>query len=235
MSPREHCIFLCMPAVDATGELRREIRSRLPHTVVHSCAGLPELHAALCRAAPDAIVLDDSVLPGSNIENSLAALAESAPIVLIASERATLTGPQSVQSCAATLIAAGRADFVFREGNFPILVAALIERAIRAAETVQASLESGLRDLPEEALEVLRHEFNNPLTGILGNAEILLASRRHQLPPDSIQRLQTVVELAVRLRESVLRVSRELPLARRAASRWISLTLRHDSMNSRAA
>jgi signal transduction histidine kinase len=208
------------PALDSLPALlHREIRLRVPSAAVHSCAGLTELHAALCRVAPDTIVLDESVFLGGDVESLLAALAQSAPIVLIGSEHSALMGLENIQSHPAPLIAAGRADFVFRRGNFPVLVAALVERAVRNAETVQASLESGLRDLSEEALEVLRHEINNPLTGILGNAEILLASRRHQLPPDSVQRLQTIVELAVRLREYVLRVSRELPLARRAASR----------------
>jgi signal transduction histidine kinase len=52
----------------------------------------------------------------------------------------------------------------------------------------------------------LRHEINNPLTGILGNAELLLG-QRDGLPAPVIQRLQTVVELAVRLRETIRRFS----------------------------
>jgi signal transduction histidine kinase len=224
MSPREHSIFLCIPGTEVAGGLRREIQSRLPNAVIHSCAALPELHAALCRVAPDAIVLDESVLPEGDLEILLAALVQSAPLIMIGANRAAmpsaeLTGSDGVQSHLVPLIAAGRAHFVCRCGNFSALATALVEHTVRAAEDVQASLESGLRSLPDEALEALRHEINNPLTGILGNAEILLASRRIQLPPDSVQRLQTIVELAVRLRENVLRVSRDLPVQRRAASR----------------
>jgi len=54
--------------------------------------------------------------------------------------------------------------------------------------------------------EVLRHELNNPLTGILGNAELLLA-RREQFSALDTQRLQTVVDLAVRLRETIRRLT----------------------------
>ena len=54
--------------------------------------------------------------------------------------------------------------------------------------------------------EILRHEVNNPLTGILGNTELLLA-RRDGLPPGAIERLETIAELAVRLRETVRRLS----------------------------
>jgi signal transduction histidine kinase len=61
--------------------------------------------------------------------------------------------------------------------------------------------------------EVLRHEMNNPLTGILGNAELLLAEVRRKndgrLPHGGQQRLETIAALAVRLRETVRRLSQE--------------------------
>jgi len=61
--------------------------------------------------------------------------------------------------------------------------------------------------------EVLRHELNNPLTGILGNAELLLAKIRRrddgQLPEGGRQRVETIAVLATRLREMVRRLSLE--------------------------
>ena len=49
--------------------------------------------------------------------------------------------------------------------------------------------------------------MNNPLTGILGNAELLLA-RREGLSPAAVIRVETIAELAVlRLRETVRRLS----------------------------
>lgn len=60
--------------------------------------------------------------------------------------------------------------------------------------------------------EVLRHELNNPLTGILGNAELLLVElRRHnlELPVRAEARLETIAALAVRMRETVRRLSEE--------------------------
>jgi signal transduction histidine kinase len=61
--------------------------------------------------------------------------------------------------------------------------------------------------------EVLRHELNNPLTGVLGNAELLLAEVRRknggQLPNGGQQRLETIAALAVRLRETVRRLSQD--------------------------
>jgi signal transduction histidine kinase len=65
----------------------------------------------------------------------------------------------------------------------------------------------------EDFGEVLRHELNNPLTGILGNAELLLSEIRRKsdgrLPQGAPQRLETIATLAVRLRESVRRLSTE--------------------------
>ena len=60
---------------------------------------------------------------------------------------------------------------------------------------------------------MLRHELNNPLAGILGNAELLLAEVRRkndgQLPHDGQHRLETIAALAVRLRETVRRLSQD--------------------------
>jgi hypothetical protein len=49
----------------------------------------------------------------------------------------------------------------------------------------------------------------NPLTGILGNAELLLEARRGtlDLPLQTLQRLETIAELAVRMRETVRHLS----------------------------
>jgi signal transduction histidine kinase len=57
---------------------------------------------------------------------------------------------------------------------------------------------------------VLRHELNNPLTGILGNAELLLVELRRrnvELPAAALARLETIAALAVRMRETVRRLS----------------------------
>jgi two-component system, NtrC family, sensor kinase len=65
----------------------------------------------------------------------------------------------------------------------------------------------------EDFGEILRHELNNPLTGILGNAELLLAEIRRsedgRLPRGGVQRLETIAALAVRLRETIRRISQE--------------------------
>ena len=61
--------------------------------------------------------------------------------------------------------------------------------------------------------EVLRHELNNPLTGILGNAELLLVEitrkRDEKFPHGGLERVETIAALAVRMRETVRRLSQE--------------------------
>ncbi len=46
----------------------------------------------------------------------------------------------------------------------------------------------------------IRHEINNPLTGVLGQAQLLL---REDLSERSRKRVQTIEELAIRLRDIV--------------------------------
>jgi signal transduction histidine kinase len=62
---------------------------------------------------------------------------------------------------------------------------------------------------------VLRHELNNPLTGIMGNAELLLAEvkrKNMELPPLAVRRLEIIVALAIRMRETVRGLSDEWSL-----------------------
>jgi signal transduction histidine kinase len=70
-------------------------------------------------------------------------------------------------------------------------------------------------DMPDEDGDfghVLRHELNNPLTGIMGNAELLLAEvkrKNMELPPLAVRRLEIIVALAIRMRETVRGLSDE--------------------------
>jgi signal transduction histidine kinase len=81
------------------------------------------------------------------------------------------------------------------------------------AKDVMDNLGEALDGLGKDFGEVLRHELNNPLTGILGNAELLLSEIRRnddgRLPVGGLQRLETIATLAVRLRETIRRLSQE--------------------------
>jgi signal transduction histidine kinase len=104
------------------------------------------------------------------------------------------------------MVAEGEVEFVARRGEFIPLAACLVERRLRWAQRSPSSGRSPWAEMPDDVAEIFRHEINNPLTGILGNAELLL-SHGARLPATDTQRLQTVVDLAVRLRETIRRLS----------------------------
>jgi hypothetical protein len=64
-------------------------------------------------------------------------------------------------------------------------------------------------DIPGDIETIFRHEIDNRPMGILGNAELVLA-HADRLSPTDTQRLQTVVDLSVRLRETVRRLGNVL-------------------------
>jgi signal transduction histidine kinase len=126
-------------------------------------------------------------------------LTEFAPVVVAAA-------PER-QFEMASLAASGEVDFVARTEPFLPVVAGLLERRLRSADAPAEHLIAFPGEEPGGDFgEILRHEVNNPLTGILGNAELLLA-RRNRLPAATVTRLETIAELAVRLRETVRRLS----------------------------
>jgi signal transduction histidine kinase len=154
------------------------------------------------RHAPAAIFLDESAADpaagGPSLEPAVALLTEYASVVAAAA-------PERQMSLA-FLITSGAVDFVARTNEYLPIVAGMLDRRARMAERFAGTLQFRNDELPADFGEILRHEVNNPLTGILGNTELLLA-RRDRLPPVAIERLETIAELAVRLRETVRRLS----------------------------
>jgi signal transduction histidine kinase len=173
------------------------------------------------KHAPAVTLLDEQALEGQGggnavaaetLEAAAAALAGSSPVVV-------LCRPEH-QSELTTLIAAGAADFVVRVGDFLPVAVSLTERRLRTSgseEQARPSYE------PEDFGETLRHELNNPLTGILGNAELLLAEIRRRSDEHMLgvaqQRLETITNLAVRMRETIRRLSHEWE-SRHDSVRW---------------
>jgi signal transduction histidine kinase len=49
----------------------------------------------------------------------------------------------------------------------------------------------------------VRHEINNPLTGVIGQAQLLL---REELSPTARRRVETIEQLAGRIRDTVARL-----------------------------
>lgn len=156
-----------------------------------------QLRELSVRFQPAAILLDEALMDGMALAEPLARLASLAPVVLIA--------PVERQAEIAAIVAGGEVDFVARTGDYASLAVGLMERRLRASRRPNVAPEFW-PGFPEDLDEIFRHEINNPLTGILGNAELLL-SHRERLSQIDTQRLQTVVDLAVRLRETTRRLS----------------------------
>lgn len=161
-----------------------------------------EARKRIGRSVPAAVFLDESAIDiahgGETLESAVALLTENAPVVV--------AGAPEKQASLAFLITSGAVDFVARRNGFLNIVAGMLDRRVRMAERTTGMIEFPKDQLSGDFGEILRHEVNNPLTGILGNTELLLA-RRDRLPPAAVERLETIAGLAVRLRETVRRLS----------------------------
>lgn len=196
MIPKGASVLVGMIEGKERDDVVRAIASAGAHREIASARTFDELISSAARFDPRTIVFEEAILPG-NIAFSEAArrLSLFAPVVAI--------GLPERQSQLASLILAGEVDFVARSGGCAAVVAALVERRLHAPSAGHEFRAAWMADLPADFAEILRHEINNPLTGILGNAELLLSQHRSILPAISVQRLETVVDLAVRLRETI--------------------------------
>lgn len=182
---------------DLAASIRCEIEERPSAGAISVANSLSHLIERLTECHPKVILLDDELVSGAPLGEFLRQLNEIAPVVLIASiDR---------QKEIAGFVIEGKVEFVSRNGDFASLAASLVSRHLRPARPFASGAVpwSGMAD---DIAEIFRHDINNPLTGILGNAELVL-SHSSRLPPADIQRLQTVVELAVRLRETIRQLS----------------------------
>jgi signal transduction histidine kinase len=175
-------------------EIERLIGARGPLVA----STLLQLRLLAGRTTPKVILLDHELLQGAPLDESLRYFAAKAPVILLA--------PPERQTEVAQLVAGGEVEFVARVGDFVTMAASLIERRLRWAAMSDCAAGPPWVGVPGDIGAIFRHEINNPLTGILGNAELLLAHRENLSAVDT-QRLQTVVDLAVRLRETTRRLS----------------------------
>jgi signal transduction histidine kinase len=216
MTTMNHTLLLVSRNDDICAAFRKEFELEGGGVDVLLAAAPDDARRLVKDTDPSVIVLEESGLSparenaertAQGFEADVALLAGIAPVVVLAS-------PER-QSEIAALLAAGAVEFVARAGDFFPCLIGMVERRLQRKEEEFAmafpGLESRAGGLDEDFGEVLRHELNNPLTGILGNAELLLADVRRQrdgrLPENARERLQTITDLAVRLRETVRRLS----------------------------
>jgi signal transduction histidine kinase len=179
----------------------------LPPRDILVTSSAEDLIARAGRLEPRVIVLEDRILESNtSLEEATRHLAVFAPV-------AVLARPED-QAALAGLVGMGEVDFIVHAEGAVALAAALVARRLREPQKPARDFASDFAsawaaDLPSDFGEILRHEFNNPLTGVLGNAELLLNQNRGNLSPIAVQRLETIVGLAVRLRESIRRLTLE--------------------------
>ncbi|HMC58430.1 MAG TPA: histidine kinase dimerization/phospho-acceptor domain-containing protein [Candidatus Solibacter sp.] len=207
--------------------VRRDLETRRPEVRVSAVSGIAAALRIVEDAAPSAILLaadspdelqdkvqdelQEKVQDGearallAGLGAAVNALAEYAPIVVM--------GHASWEPGLQDLIAAGEADYVPRSEGCIAIAAGLLERRLAQAKPHDGPHSHLPEEWEKDFAEVLRHELNNPLTGILGNAEMLMAeiSRRNdgQLPSGGLQRVETIAALAMRMRETVRQLSQE--------------------------
>jgi signal transduction histidine kinase len=216
MGNREQTVLLVSNDAGFCAALRKEFSLTAGRVRVAAVRSLDAARRILEEDFPAVILLEEDAVAAQSdgprglapsLEAVVAPLAIHAPVVVIGSEekREELSG----------LIDADAVDFVAREGESLRTALRMMERRLRQARQRAASATEPLPDTNADGDfgEVLRHELNNPLTGILGNAELLLAEihRKNdgQIPEGGEQRLETIAALAVRLRETVRRLSQE--------------------------
>jgi signal transduction histidine kinase len=215
---REHTILLVSDDAELCAAARREFEAKEEGLRVAAVCTVDAARRIVEDAAPAVILFEQNSLTQEGegplgkvpqLNSVVSALALHAPVVVI--------GAPDQQSELALLVEAGAADFVERAGGCLPIALEMVERRLRRAQQTGSDAEqfcAGKNIANREAFgELLRHEMNNPLTGILGNAELLLAEVRRKndgrLPNGGQQRLETIAALAVRLRETVRRLSQE--------------------------
>lgn len=195
---RESTAILAVADAEIAERLARELERFTKRERLSMAKSLLEARLFATRRPPSAMVVDGDLIADAPLADALRAFTRIAPVILIA--------PPERQAEAAELVATGELEFVSRAGEYVPLAASLVERRLRWAAMSDSLIGPPWAEFPGDLGTVFRHEINNPLTGILGNAELLLAHRERLTNVDT-QRLQTVVELAVRLRETIRRIS----------------------------
>jgi len=213
MGNKEQSVLLVSNDAGFCAAMRKEFASSALRVRASAVSSVAAALRVLEQDAPGVILLEEDTVAAESdstrglapsLEAVVAPLAIHAPVVVLglAEKREQLAG----------LIAAGVTDFVERKVDFLAEARGAIQRRLQPAQPVTSA--ATVFDEEEGGFgEVLRHELNNPLTGILGNAELLLAEihRRNdgKIPNGGEQRLETIASLAVRLREAVRRLSQE--------------------------
>ena len=215
---RHGAVLLC-GREEFCAEARQELQRKRNHLRVAATDGIESARQRMEQEIPAVILAEERVLVDGatslrqrreGLAAALALLARYAPVIWI--------GNTEDAEEIAPVMRSAAVDFVPRSALCLAAAVTMVERRLRSDGAVATGPgpQGAAFSLRESALEgrdfgeVLRHELNNPLTGILGNAELLLLEVRRgrlDLPPHTLQRLEIITDLAVRMRETVRQLS----------------------------
>lgn len=216
MANAEQTILLVSDDAALCAAARREFEAGITGLHVAAVSNVEAARIIMREDTPAVIVFEETSVaaaaaaagtqePAQRLDNIVTSLTVHAPVVVI--------GAEERRTGLSELIASGAADFVVRDGSCLPETLSVIQRRLHSARRVRELSPHPFPATEGDFGEVLRHELNNPLTGILGNAELLLAEIRRKddgkLPHGGRQRVETIAALAVRLRETVRRLSQE--------------------------
>lgn len=210
-SPESQAILLIIDDDIVCAAARRELETRRPDVRVSAVNSVEQALRQVEQVAPKVILLAErlrqSELHGeaSRLETIVKALGMFAPVVVM--------GAAGRDLGLNALIAADAADYVPPAEGCMTVALGLLERRLDRARRIADSSPNLLDGWSKDFAEVLRHELNNPLTGILGNAELLLAEinrkKDGRLPFGGLERVETIAALAMRMRETVRQLSHQ--------------------------
>ena len=217
VSRAEQSILLVSDDAALCAAARREFETGIAGLRVAAVSNVDAARRVLKEEAPAVIVLElEEVSAAAEAGGTRGSLPQLDAIVTSFTVHAPVVviGTAERREGLSELIASGAADFVARdEGSCLPETLDVIQRRLREATPAVDESSEPSAACKDNFGEVLRHELNNPLTGILGNAELLLAEIRRnddgKLPIGGRQRVETIAALAVRLRETVRRLSAE--------------------------
>lgn len=217
MESLEKTVLLISPDREFRSAVSAALHKSFPACHISAVENFAAARRTVADFSFDVIVLQDSQPDSladaspcaSPLEDIVTALGGFAPIVVLGGREA----PPGLSA----LIAAGAADFIADAQSHLSEAAACVKKRLESARRhseglfCATSAEGAEIRYRDTFGEILRHELNNPLTGILGNAELLLAEARRQkavpLSENNFKRLETIAALAVRMRETVRRLS----------------------------
>jgi len=154
-------------------------------------------------ADPVDVVLADLEAPGFDGVKLLEDLREEHAECLV-----IVRTPYGSLRSAVDALRAGAFDYIVKP-CLPERVREHVERAILRSETLRAKNEAARKNLVRQLAASINHEINNPLTTIMGTAELILAEKE-KLTAKIRRDLQTIVEQCLRIREVTSRL-RDLP------------------------